>query len=284
MKLTSVERIGRSQLIPGVGRTVGRMMRGMVAVAVLCVACHGTGSSVPSIRARAVTYSLSDGFDLIARLELRGDGSFHFVWTGCEGLIARAEGQYITEQDAVRLTPTSGAFREDPRTFARLMHRVRWGEREYLLPDERMLAFANAINAGREPRSGVFGVFYLRQGDELLTANGRPSLEPKWKRFLLTSPQTGVVARVLQRETSMQRPIVEIDAGGGAGLLEGMQLYAFNPRRPSFKADLTILAVEADSARAVVDFQYNHIRVGDSWSSRRNHDAAQQGVEADEAR
>jgi hypothetical protein len=71
---------------------------------------------------------LSDGFDLIASLELRGDGSFHFVWTGCEGLIAKAEGQYVTEQAVVRLTPTSGAFREDPRTFARLMHRVRWGE------------------------------------------------------------------------------------------------------------------------------------------------------------
>jgi hypothetical protein len=260
------------------------MMRGMVGVAALFAACHALASSVPSTRPRPVTYSLSDGFDLIASLELRGDGSFHFMWTGCTGLIAKAEGRYVTEQSVVRLSPTTGAFREDPRTFARLMHRVRWGEREYLLPEERILAFANAINAGREPRSGVFGVFYLRQGDELLTAGGRPSLEPKWQRFLLASPQTGLVARVLQRETSVQRPIVEIDAGAAAGLLEGMQLYAFNPRRPSFKGDLTILAVDAASARAVVDFQYNHIRVGDSWSSRRNHGAAQQGVEADEAR
>jgi hypothetical protein len=164
------------------------------------------------------------------------------------------------------------------------MHRIHWGEREYLVPEERMLAFANAINAGREPRSHVIGaVFYLRSGDETKGAGGLPSLPGRWQEFLLPKPVAGTISQVIQKETDTQRPIVIINGGSKAGLREGMTLVAVNPRRPHFRADMTILAVQPESAKAKVDFQYNHIRVCDVWKSRASRGAAQQADAADEA-
>ena len=46
---------------------------------------------------------------------------------------------------------------------------------------------------------------------------------------------------------------------------------------------MTILAVQPESAKAKVDFQYNHIRVCDIWKSRASREAAQQADAADEA-
>jgi len=62
-----------------------------------------------------------------------------------------------------------------------------------------------------------------------------------------------------------------------------MTLVAVNPRRPHFGADLTILSLQPESAKAEVDFQYNRIRVCDIWKSRASVGAAQQTDALDEA-
>jgi hypothetical protein len=229
----------------------------------------------------SVRYVLSDGFDLRASLSFEANGRYEFHWDGCLGSIAQSSGRYAVNGAAVSLAPDPGSFRRDPRVFANVMRRVGWASREYLIPEERMLAFANAINAGREPRSTGFGLFYLRDGDETKLVEGMPDLGPKWNAYLLPEPLAGTVVRVEQRETSTQRPIVVLGAGSRLGLREGMELFASNPRRPHFRADLTILTVEVDSARAVVPFQYNHIGPCDVWRSR---GAAQQSDAADERR
>jgi hypothetical protein len=164
------------------------------------------------------------------------------------------------------------------------MHRIHWDGREYLVPEERMLAFANAINDGREPRRHVIGaIFYLRSGDETKPTSGLPSLPGRWQEFLLPKPLAGTVSKVVQRETDTQRPIVVINRGSNAGLREGMTLVAVNPRRPHFRADLTILSLQPESAKAEVKFQYNQIRVCDIWKSNESGEAAQQAEAADEA-
>ena len=123
------------------------------------------------------------------------------------GVTAQAAGRYEAAASSVRLIPGPGDFRRDPRTFAESMHRIHWGQREYLVPEERMLAFANAINAGREPRGHVIGaVFYLRSGDEAKVADGLPSLPGRWQEFLLPTPVAGTVSEVIQKETGTQRP------------------------------------------------------------------------------
>jgi hypothetical protein len=222
----------------------------------------------------AARYGMGDDFDLNAVLLFGSDGRYAFHWHGCKGTIAESSGQYIADDRAVTFRPDSTTFRRDPRTFADSMRRITWGQREYLIAEERMLAFVNAVNSRKEPRPGGFGLFYLRDGDDRKPADGVPDVGVEWAKFILRQPLTGSVLRVEQRETSKQRRIVVIDAGASAGLRAGMTLYASNPRRPYFYADLTIVEVEENRARVSVPFQYNHIRVCDVWHSQRG--AAQQ--------
>ena len=264
-------------------------MRSMVVAGIFGMGCGAAPSSqprqavaAPVVEPLASSYVLSDGFDFLASLDFEPGGAFRFLWTGDTGLVAEASGRYEAAADSVRLMPGPGEFRRDSRTFAERMYRIHWGGREYLVPEERMLAFANAINAGREPRMQVMGaIFYLRSGDEAKPAPGLPSLPGRWQEFLLPKPLAGTVSKVVQTETDTQRPIVVIDRGANAGLREGMTLVAVNPRRPHFRADLTILSLQPESAKAKVEFQYNHIRVCDLWKS--SEEAAQQADAADEA-
>jgi hypothetical protein len=231
----------------------------------------------------AVTYILSDGFDLRASVKLSADGRFEFSWVGCLGSIATASGQYVAEDNSVTFMPANQAFERDPRTFADVMRRVRWGEREYLVPEDNMLAFVNAINSGEEPRSTSIGLFYLRQGDEHKPASARPDIGLEWSAFLLDEPLFGNVIKVEQRETSTQRPLVIVDAGTRSGLRKGMQLHASNPRRPHLQAWLEITELGDDWARALVSFQYNEVRVCDVWSTREfdNRDKPQARLDDD---
>ena len=62
---------------------------------------------------------------------------------------------------------------------------LRWSDRIYLIYEEDLSRFANAIKLGAEPRSELkpelyYGSFYLRQGDEQKKVSGSPSL-PKGK-------------------------------------------------------------------------------------------------------
>jgi hypothetical protein len=263
-------------------------MRGVLAAAMIAAGCSSApgaqkqqAAAAPAVEPLAPSYALSDGLDFLARLDFQPDGVFRFLWTGDTGVVAEASGRYEAAVDSVRLIPESIGFRRDSRTFAERMHRIRWGKREYLVPEERMLAFANAVNSGAEPRRHAIGaLFYLRAGDESAAASGRPSLSGRWQQFLLPKPLVGTVRTVVQRETDTQRPIVVIDRGSSAGLREHMTLVAVNPRRPHFRADLKILSVQPETARAEVEFQYNHIQVCDVWRSRASEEGAQQ-VDAD---
>ena len=263
----------------------------MLVAVIFAVGCNAApggqnqqAAAAPAVEPLGPSYVLSDGLDFLARLDFKSDGEFRFLWTGDTGVVAEGSGRYEAAADSVRLIPGPMEFRRDPRTFAERMHRIHWGAREYLVPEERMLAFANAINAGREPRTHAIGaIFYPRSGDEGKASSGAPPLPGRWQEFLLSKPLAGTVTKVVQRETDTQRPIVVINRGSNAGLREGMTLVAVNPRRPHFRADLTILSLQPESAQAEVGFQYNHIRVCDIWKSSVREAAQQADAGADEA-
>ena len=261
-------------------------MRTVAILAAALILIAGENRVLPHAAAAeeplAARYSMGDGFDLNAMLIFSSDGRYTFHWHGCTGTIAESTGLYVAEDRAVTFRPASTDFRRDPRTFADSMRRITWGQRKYLIAEERMLAFVNAVNAGKEPREAGLGLFYLREGDDLKPADGLPEVGVEWAQFILKQPLSGSVLHVEQKETSTQRPIAVIDAGASAGLRAGMTLYASNPRRPRFYADLTIVGVEENRARVRVPFQYNHIRACDVWHSQRG--ATKQPPAADERR
>lgn len=54
---------------------------------------------------------------------------------------------------------------------------VEWGERRYLIPPRQIKAFCDQVEKGLEPRSEIFGRWWLlRLGDEHLKVDGVPEL------------------------------------------------------------------------------------------------------------
>lgn len=130
---------------------------------------------------------------------------------------------------------------------------VSWGERVYLIGEDALKDFANAINLGLEPRSGLisepyYGSFYLRRGDEQKTAGGRPSLPDGWHSFLLDRPVTGTILVI---EGDARERTAKINKGAREGLKAGMRLLA-KGEEPSLWSGAEVISVEEDSARVRV--------------------------------
>ena len=65
---------------------------------------------------------------------------------------------------------------------------VRWDDRRYLIPVDKIVDFANSINAGFEPRTKAHGHFLLRNGDENKSAQGAPGIPQAYREYLLKEP------------------------------------------------------------------------------------------------
>ncbi len=59
-----------------------------------------------------------------------------------------------------------------------IMCAIPWGERQYLIENDKVDNFVGAIDAGKEPRNKDIGEFYMRQDDWEKPVQGRP-LIPK---------------------------------------------------------------------------------------------------------
>lgn len=142
-------------------------------------------------------YYFGDGLGVNCGLELRADGRFEFSWYGCLGEYDRNTGPYHVEKGRVVLFPEKPNIREGFQGTPTRFFPVPWGERLYLVEDERILEFCNAINQGQEPRRKVHGMVYLRRGDEKKPVSGRPVLPKVWRDYLLETPLEGKVIDAL---------------------------------------------------------------------------------------
>jgi hypothetical protein len=61
---------------------------------------------------------------------------------------------------------------------------VKWGNRNYLIPENAIPRFAESIKRGAEPRSTPYGGWLLRENDWQLIATGFPDLPDKYKHLL----------------------------------------------------------------------------------------------------
>lgn len=154
---------------------------------------------------------------------------------------------------------------------------VRWGARLYIISEEEMRDFCNAVNAGVEPRLGAddadyhvsfygayLGAFYLRDGDEKKDVSGLPEVPHAFREHLLEKPIEGEV--------------VSVDAEGNAavslaregGLREGMRLFV--QRDPpahwtEYSINNTLLVMSVQGATATVNVG-NRARAGDKVSTK----------------
>jgi hypothetical protein len=180
-------------------------------------------------------YYSGDGLGKNIVIRIAPQGGFIFTWHGCLGLYDVNYGAVARRGDRLVMT---FELPNDPHNFGvpRELVPVRWGERNYLLTDEDLKPFVNAVNSGQEPQNHCVprcGYFLLRNGDDARPVSGQPELPAEYRRLLLDRPITGRVLRVLDEETEFdaaqsygRRTIrVEIDLGSEDGVWKGMELY-----------------------------------------------------------
>jgi hypothetical protein len=139
---------------------------------------------------------------------------------------------------------------------------VKWGERNYLVPEDRLLGFCNAVNQGIEPRRRIDGDFYLRRGDESKSAIGLPTIPSQWREYLLSKPLRGHVFHVFADGSSA------VSLGHKSGLRRGMELLA--AESGAFHAQ-TVVSVDEQSAIVVPKYpnsRLRRVRPGDELTTR----------------
>jgi hypothetical protein len=183
-------------------------------------------------------YSRGFEFGPHIRIRVTPQADFTYSWSGYLGFKDVNFGPAVVRGNRLGLRhelPNDDAHRGVPSEFQ--FEIVRWGQRIYLLPEEELGPFVNAVNSGREPHKYCIpscSPFLVRTGDDEKPVSGTPDLPAEYRRRLLDKPITARVVRVLSDETEVNlergygwRTIqVEINLGSVDGVWEGMELYA----------------------------------------------------------
>ena len=165
---------------------------------------------------------------------------FLYEWHGCLGLFDRNYGAASLSADGrVLLSPTHPTATSGVKELATDYYLLHWGKRTYLIATNEVIHFCNAVNSGAEPRQGMHGAFFLRDGDDALPAEGLPDVPEPYRHYLLDTPFTTTIAAVggnLDRPHPgvMQRIPVTIAAGRSDGAWKDMELYINSPEQTSF--------------------------------------------------
>lgn len=208
------------------------------------------------------TYTLSDGRLRFSTLKQTGK--------------RRDEGQEFNLLDSRRRTEF---FQRDvpvEREFMKLP--LEWSGRVYLLDEEELKNFANAVNLGIEPRASLtsysylspwYGSFFLRSGDEQKKVDGNPPLPEKWLPFLLSKPVTATVISIeeAKRYQFGATFTATIDKGSRDGLKVGMRLLT-GGEKPSPWGGTEVISVEETTAKIRAEPVRSELKVGDKISSR----------------
>jgi len=142
---------------------------------------------------------------------------------------------------------------------------IRWSDRIYLIDEDDLTNFVNAVNFGLEPRSELtsepyYGSFYLRVGDQQKKVSGEPGVPDSWRSILLRRP---VVATIVAVKADAKGTLATLNKGSKSGLRVGMRLLAEN-EEPSPWSGVQIVSV---SEKTAIIRTVDAIMVGDKLST-----------------
>ena len=178
-------------------------------------------------------YFHGDGLGVNVSLLLAPESGFVFIWRGCLGVYDRNYGPVTQDGDDVTLHCEFANHRQGFRGIATSLRPIRWGERRYLIPDDQMIEFCNAVNSGVE-RDGASGRFLIRirDGERVRPVVGNPELPEPYARLLLEDEIRGTVTEIRETTTRSGRSGIKfintdvtLDIGTAQGVFEGMELY-----------------------------------------------------------
>jgi len=230
---------------------------------------------------------------------LKADGTFSEGGGSDDGTVIKTEGNYRLAGSKLQFEITKDTLRRGdrpeidllnaaevkkyfgssekptPKEFVRIP--VEWAGRIYLIPEEDMRRFADAVNLGIEPRpeltsddykgSPWLGSFYLREGDEKKKATGRPVLPAQWNELLLTRPIRATVIKIDHVEEKKYGTVytATINRGSRDGLRVGMMLVRADENL--MPGDTEVVSVESRRAQITTRNVPGKLRAGQRISS-----------------
>lgn len=143
---------------------------------------------------------------------------------------------------------------------------IKWSGRMYLIYEDNLNDFVNAINFGIEPRSDLmsepyYGSFYLREGDEEKKVIGKPQIPASWLDFLLENPITALITEI---EIDGKIRTATLNKGSKDGLKIGMRLLS-KDEAPSPWRVVEIISVQENSSKVRI---YSDLKAGDILSTK----------------
>lgn len=188
-------------------------------------------------------YYTGDGLGVNVTIYLAPMTGIAYRNYGCMGLYDADYGTIVESlPDGLHVNLALGA---ECGSFLRdRLYFVCWGDRKYLVPENRMLDVVNAYNQGGYSRSRLGGVPKRHvegesyRGSSRPDPEGPPQLAPEYAKLILEEPIALTVSAVsderLTIETYSKRIdcLVEFSTGSDAGVFEGMELeYGYSDTR-----------------------------------------------------
>lgn len=201
-------------------------------------------------------YYEGDGLGANIRISLAPDTGIAATWHGCMGLYGANRGKVAVGRDGELRFDYQRPNAQGFGGFPDAMLPVRWGQRRYMLPGNRRMAFVNAINHGYEPRGQMHGMFLLAEDDEKTMAEGLPDLPPAYLALIRRTPMQvrvvsidGVDKKRSDHGCSFTYRMT-LDRGQKDGLMSGVELKP--AVQPHVWETLTVVAVAAETATATM--------------------------------
>lgn len=182
-----------------------------------------------------------------ANLDILADGRFSRTISGCFTF----DGAY----GFARLV--HGVLRLEPIAYDQLggnayalapLYPIKWSTWRFLLSNEQILEFCNAINQGPQPRKQITADFYHREADREKKLEGLPALPGEWNRYLLKKPISATITQVRADRSAT------IDRGSKDGIQKGMHFKAHGgkgDRHPYREVEVASVDVQSSVIRQV---------------------------------
>lgn len=195
----------------------------------------------------------------------------YFAWAPASGFIVLREGCYPLPTDVnygsaamvdgvLKLSPVLSMKRRSSNGIALEFFPVKWGERHYLIPTDRVIEFCHAINSKAYED---LASYLLKQSDVKKAIKGRPDVPDQFKKYLgLKTIKTKIIAtydgaaKIIDSfgNTEIEK-MVTLDVGSAQGVWPGMKFY--NPRPKKIFAVLQVVRADerTSEARVVAAFE-----------------------------
>ena len=144
--------------------------------------------------------------------------------------------------------------KDEPLRTEFVLNPIAWGDRLYLIYENDLSDFIDAINFGIEPRGAdiqrnYYGTFLLREGDDEKKTDGVPALPSNYKERLLREPITATIVSI---EIVGKQKVATIDRGRLAGVVIGTKFIVKDEMPAIWSDEGVVVSVDETSAKIKV--------------------------------